>query len=91
MAILPVMLFLSDYLPLGVRSLGPGSSVEEKGEKRGQIGKISASEASLAMVWGGGKGRGAWREAVDAAVPYHILVSCSDWSNVFMLTDSRCC
>ena len=27
-----------------------------------------------------------------AAVPwYQISVSCSDWSNVFMLTDSRCC
>ena len=22
---------------------------------------------------------------------YQILVSCSDWANVFMLTDSRCC
>ena len=27
-------------------SLGPGSTVGEKGKKRGQIGKISASEPS---------------------------------------------
>ena len=38
-------------------SLGPGSAVREKGKKRGQIGKISASEASPAVSWGGGKGR----------------------------------
>ena len=28
----------------------------KKAKKRGQIGKISASEASLAVAWGGGKG-----------------------------------
>ena len=60
----------------------------KKGKTRGQIGEISASEASQAVSWGGGKGGGAWRHAFDAAVPwYQILVSCSDWSNVFMLTD----
>ena len=35
--------------------LGSGSTLREKGQKRGQIGKISASEASLAVSWGGGK------------------------------------
>jgi len=41
---------------------------------------------------GGRKGGWAWRHAFDAAVPwYQILVSCSDWSNVFMLTNSRSC
>ena len=43
------------------------------------------------MVWGGGNGGGAWRDAFDAAIPWcQILLSCSDWSNVFMLTDSQC-
>ena len=56
------------------------------------MGKISATEASPAVAWGWGKGGGARRHALDAAVPwYQILVSCSDWSNVFMLTDSRGC
>ena len=32
-------------------SLGPGSALGEKGKKRGQIGKISASEASGAPVF----------------------------------------
>ena len=63
----------------------------KKVKKRGQIGKISASEASWAVSWGGGMGGGALSHAFDAAVPwYQILVSSSDWSNVFMLTDSRC-
>ena len=63
-----------------------------KAKKRGQIGKISASEASGAVSWGGGMGGGAWSHAFDAAVQwYQILVSSSDWSNVFMLTYSRCC
>ena len=66
--------------------------VGEKSRKRGQMGKISATEASPAVAWGLGKGGGACRHALDAAVPgYQILVSCSDWSNVFMLTDSRRC
>ena len=56
------------------------------------MGKISASEASRAVSWGEGKGGGARRHAFDAAVPwYGILLSCSDCSNVFMLTDSRYC
>ena len=38
----------------------------EKGKKRGQIGKISASEASLAVAWGGGKG------------PYYLSASFAD-------------
>ena len=57
-----------------------------------QIGKISVSEASRAVAWGGGKGGGAWRHSFNVAVPwYQILVSCSDWSSVFMLTDLQCC
>ena len=31
-------------------------AVGKKGKKRGQIGKLSASEASPAVVWGGEKG-----------------------------------
>ena len=34
--------------------LGPGSTVGEKGKKRGQMGKISASKASQVVSWGGG-------------------------------------
>ena len=37
-------------------SLATGSTVGEKGEKRGQTGKISANEASSVVAWGGGKG-----------------------------------
>ena len=36
-------------------NLGPGSAVGGKGKKRGQIGKISASEASQVVSWGGGR------------------------------------
>ena len=37
----------------------------------------------------GGGGGGAWRHALDVAIPwYQILVSCFDWSNHLMLTDS---
>ena len=36
----------------------PGSAVGEKGKKRGQIGKISASEASRAEAWGGERAGG---------------------------------
>ena len=58
---------------------------------QGQRGKISVSEASRAVAWGGRKGGRAWRHAFNATVPwYQTLVSCSDWSKVFMLTDSRC-
>ena len=58
---------------------------------QGQIAKISVSEASRAVAWGGRKGSGAWRHALNATVPwYQTLVSCSDGSKVFMLTDSRC-
>ena len=32
-------------------SLGPGSALGEKGKKRGQIGKISASEISCARFF----------------------------------------
>ena len=59
---------------------------------QGQRGKISVSEVSWAVAWGGGMGGGALSHAFDAAVPwYQILVSSSDWSSVFVLTDSRCC
>ena len=40
----------------------------KKVKKRGQIGKISASEARGAVSWGGGVGGGAWSHAFDAAV-----------------------
>ena len=42
-----------------VISPGPGSAVGEKGKKRGQIGKISAKEASRVVTWGRGKGSAA--------------------------------
>ena len=41
---------------VAIVSLGPGSAMRERGKKRGPIGKISASEASPAVSWGGGKG-----------------------------------
>ena len=39
-------------------SVGPGSPGGGKGKKRGSIGKMSASEASRAVAWGGGVGTG---------------------------------
>ena len=41
-----------------------------------------------------GRGKGWWslETCLWCSRPWcHILVSCSDWSNVFMLTDSWCC
>ena len=60
-------------------NLGPGSAVGEKGRKRGQIGKISASERSQVVSWGGGKGGGAWRQSLmppfhDTRFRYHALI-----------------
>ena len=69
----------------------PGTRLHRggKGKKWSQIGKISVTKVSLG--WGG-KSSGAWRHAFGATVPwYQILVSYSDWSNVFTLTDSWCC
>lgn len=43
--------------------------MKEKGKKWGQIGKISASEGSRVVDWGGGKGGRAWRHAFDATDP----------------------
>ena len=48
---------VSEMLPAIQSSLGPGLAMGGKGKKRGQIGKISASEASWAVSWGGGMGR----------------------------------
>ena len=82
----------TETLPAIQSSLGPGLAVGGKGKNRGQIGNISASEASWAVSWGGGMGGGARSHTFDAAFQwYQILVSSSDWSNVFMLTYSRCC
>ena len=64
----------------------------KKAKKRGQIGKISASEVSGEVSWEGGMGGGARSHTFNAAFQwYQILVSSSDWSNLFMLTYSRCC
>ena len=60
-------------------NLGPGSAVGEKGKKRGQIGKIWASEASQVVSWGGRKGGGARRQPLmppfhDTRSRYHALI-----------------
>ena len=55
------------YLPYRV-AWDQAWQLGEKAKKRGQIGKISASEASGAVSWGGGMGGGAWSHAFDAAV-----------------------
>ena len=43
----------------------------EKAKNGGQIGKISANEASTAVVWRGEKGGagGTWRHAFDMPLP----------------------
>ena len=75
-----------------LRSLTWDQALQWGKKAQGQIRKISVSETSRVVAWGGGKGGGAWGHAFNADIPlYQILVSCSDWSNVFMLTDSRCC
>ena len=45
------------FYTFSLPGLGPGSAAGKKGKKRGQIGKILVSEASLAVFWGGGKRR----------------------------------
>ena len=60
-------------------NLGPDSAVGEKGKKRAQIGKISASEGSQVVSWGGGKGGKAWRQSLmppfhDTRFRYHALI-----------------
>ena len=81
----------TETLPTIQSSLGPGLAVGGKGKKTGSnrknIGEWSERRGIL-----GGMGGGAWSHAFDAAVQwYQILVSSSDWSNVFVLTYSRCC
>ena len=57
------------------------------GSTRKNIGERSEPSSSL----GRGKGRRSLETCLNATVPwYQTLVSCSDWSKVFMLTDSRC-
>ena len=68
-----------------VGSLGPGSAVWEKGEKRGQIGNC-----------GLGRGKG-WRSLETCFWWRHSMIpdfGSMLWLakiNVFMLTDSQCC
>ena len=59
----------TERLPAIQSSLGPGLAVEEKGKKRGQIGKILASEASWTVFWGGGMGGEAWSQLLMP--PFH--------------------
>ena len=63
-------------------SLGPVYAVGEKGKKTGWNDIDERSEASGCL--GMGKGR----RSLETC---RFLVSCSDWPNVFMSTDSRCC
>ena len=65
------LLQLNDGLLLHVlrsSSLGSGSPLGGKKEKRGQIGKISASEASAAVVCGGKSGQTISRLASDSPI-----------------------
>ena len=57
--------FIQDLLHVRL----PGTKLLSGGKGKKQIGKISASEVSRVVSWGGGKGGGAWRHAFDAAVP----------------------
>ena len=52
---------IGHYFLWTLPSLGPSSAVGKKGKKRGQIGEILASKASLVVACGGGKGGGALR------------------------------
>lgn len=80
---------------LGSPSLGPGSSVREKGKKPVERAK-KTWQVKWATHWTG-KGE---RAAEPGEMPWHchhsiywhqVLISCYDWSNVSMLTNLRCC
>ena len=80
---------------LGSPSLGPGSSVREKGKKPVERAK-KTRRVKWATHWTG-KGE---RAAEPGEMPWHchhsiywhqVLISCYDWSNVSMLTNLRCC
>lgn len=80
---------------LGSPSLGPGSSVREKGKKPVERAK-KTWRVKRATHWTG-KGE---RAAEPGEMPWHchhsiywhqVLISCYDWSNVSMLTNLQCC
>ena len=51
-------------------SLGPGLALGEKEKKTWQVKKIIGERSELQeVVWGRGKGGGAWRHAFDAVDP----------------------
>ena len=57
------MLFISN-------SPGPGSALGQKEKKTWQVKKIIGERSELEeVVWGKGKGGGAWRHAFDAVDP----------------------
>ena len=63
---------------LGSPSLGPGSSVREKGKKTSwKSQKNSASEVGHTLNWEGGKGGRTWRNALTLP-PFHLLTPGSD-------------
>ena len=77
------LLQLNDGLLLHVlrsSSLGSGSPLGGKKEKRGQIGKISASEASAAVVCGGKSGSLPTRRFLFSFFP-----QCEAWSQAIAL------
>ena len=54
-------------------------------EKRDQRGKISASEASLAVVWGGKSGQTISRLASDSPMFFSFFPQCEAWSQAIAL------
>ena len=69
-------------------SLGLGAAVAEKGKKRGQIEKVSASEASRAVTWGGEKGGVTPSPRFFAIGPFFsFFPQCGAWSQASMNAD----
>ena len=60
-------------------SLGPGSALGEKGKKRGQMGKISASEISLARFF----------FFFANAVFFPLFPTCGAWSQARLLSNQE--
>ena len=83
-----------EFLSLSRRhsSLGQGSAVGEKDKKWSETRKYWRAKRK---GWSGKEERAADPGDRLLKPPFRdtklILVSCSDWSNILMLTDSRCC
>ena len=91
-AVLSIRIFLRQFIFSAVQSSRKSRLRSGEKAKTGSNRKNIGERREPSGILGRGRGRRSLETCLDAAVPwYQILVSCSDWSNVIILTDSRCC